>query len=105
MTCVFLKGATGMCPIIDKATGRERTLQGSSWSHEVAPGTQYAPSGITGKYPDYDKVTGRERNLQSSSSPQGCPRGLACLFPLTVVGLSIHFWKCNKASLEKSKPI
>ena len=67
--------------------------------------------GDAGMHPIHDKFMEWERNLQGSSSPWGCPGGLVCPFPLSVLlllGFLLIFGNViysNEASLEKSKPI
>ena len=75
-----------MHPVRDKVMGRERNLQGSSSSHGAAPGAQYVPSGAarTRKEP--------ARQLFPSRLSWGPGMSLSS-FCLTVVGLSVNFWK------------
>ena len=75
-----------MHPVRDKVIGQERNLQGSSSSHGAAPGAQCVPSGAAG--------TRKEpaRQLFPSRLSQGPSMSLSS-FCLTVVGLSINFWK------------
>ena len=77
-----------MCPVRDKVMGRERNLQGSSSSHGAAPGAQYVPSGAAGmrKEPARQPFPSRLSRGPSMSLSSFC---------LTVVGLSIKFWKYN----------
>ena len=75
-----------MRPNRDKVTGRERNLQGSSSSHGAAPGAQYIPLGATG----LRKETGKQ--LFPSRLSRGPSMSLSSLC-LTVLGLSINFWK------------
>ena len=83
-----MSGAAGMHPVRDKVMGRERKLQGSSSSHGAALGAQYVPSGAA-----------REREQSARQLfPLRLSRGPVCPFllsVLTVVGLSINFWKYN----------
>ena len=83
----ILPRAAGVCSKCDKVMGRERNLQGSSSSHRSAPGAQYVPSG----------AAGMRKDSARQPSPQGCPGpGMSpSSYYLTVVGLSINFWKYN----------
>ena len=72
----------------DKVTGRDRNLQGSSSSDGAAPGAQYVPSGATGMR----KESARQLFPSRLSWGPGMPLSSFCL---TVVGLSINFWKYN----------
>ena len=83
---LWVSGAAGVRPNRDKVTQRERSLQGSSSSLGAAPGARCVPSG----------AAGTREEPAGSSSPPGCPRGPGmslAFFCLTVVGLSINFWK------------
>ena len=77
-----------MCPVCYKVMGQERNLQGSSSSHMAAPRAQYVPSGAT--------RTRKEPGKQFFPSRlfRGPGVSLSSFF-LTVIGLSVNFWKYN----------
>ena len=75
-----------MRPNCDKVTGRERNLQGSSSLHGAAPGAQYVPSGAAGMR----KEPARQLFPLRLSRRPGMSLSSFCL---TVLGLSINFWK------------
>ena len=94
-------------PVLDKVVEQERNLQGSSFSHGAALRAQYVPSGATrmrketarqlfpsrlswGQGHDMRKESARQ--LFPSELSQGPSISLSS-FCLTVVGLSINFWK------------
>ena len=85
-----LSGAAGMRPVRDKVMGRERNLKGSSSSLGAAPGAQYVPSGADGTR----KKPAGSRTTFPSRLSRGPGVSLSS-FCLTVVGLSINFWKYN----------
>ena len=104
-----MSGAAGVRPARDKVMARERNLQDSSSSLGAAPGAQYVPSGVAGTRREPARQLfpsrlsrGQGHGTRKESARQLFPSRLSwgpgmslSSFYLTVVGLSINFWKYN----------